>query len=118
MKRRTKAILIISPIVIVIIAYYVFFMLIDEYSYNMTTNTIQNDGVEYVLSKSLPTEFLDKKEKTIGKIKGSDSESAERWVIKIKGVDEHEMFLVTGLMNEELFVRKDKIDGFYKTLPQ
>lgn len=118
MKKRTKSILIISLIVIVIIAYYVFFIPIDEYSYNRSTNTIQKDGVEYVLSKSLPSEFLDKKGKTIGEIKGSDSESAERWVIKIKSVDEHEMFLVTGLMNEELFVRKDKIDEFYKTLPQ
>jgi hypothetical protein len=53
-----------------------------------------------------------------GEIKGSDSESAQRWVVKIKGVDEHEMFLVTGMMNEELYVRKDKIDEFYKTLPK
>lgn len=94
MKRRTKAILIISPILIVIIACYVFFMPIDEYAYNRTTNTVQKDGVEYVFSKSLPSEFLYKKEKTIGKIKDSDSESAERWVIKIKGVDEHEMFFI------------------------
>jgi len=39
------------------------------------------------------------------------------WVTKIKGVDEHVMFLVTGLMNEELFVRKDRIEEFNKTLP-
>jgi hypothetical protein len=91
-------------------------MPIDDYSYNRDANTIQKDGVEYVFSKSLPSEFLDKKEKTIGKIKDSDTESAKRWVIKIKGVDEHEMFLVTGLMNEELFVREDKIEEFYKTL--
>ena len=118
MKKRTKATLIISPIVIVIIAYYVFFRPIDEYSYNNTTSIIQKNGVEYVLSKSLPSEFLDEKEKTIGEIKGSDSESAERWVVKIKGINEHEMFLVTGLMNEDLFVRKDKVEEFYKTLPQ
>lgn len=108
-KKRTIAILIIS-LISIILGYYVFFMPIDEYSYNPSTNTIQKEGVEYVLSKSLPSEFLDKKGKVIGKIKGSDSESAERWVIKIKSVDEHEMFLVTGLMNEKLFVRKDKID--------
>jgi len=117
-KKKTKVTLIISPIVILILAYYVLFMKIDEYSYNKTTSIIQNDGVEYVLSNRLPSIFLDKKEKTIGKIKGSDSESAERWVIKIKGFDEHEMFLVTGLMNDELFVRKDKVENFYKTLPQ
>jgi methyl coenzyme M reductase subunit D len=115
-KKRTKAILIISPKVIVVIAYYVFFMPIDEYSYNKTTSIIQKDGVEYVFSNSLPSIVLDKQGKTIGKIKGSDSESAERWVIKIKGVDEHEMFLVTGLMNVELFVRKDKVEEIYKIL--
>lgn len=118
MERRTKANLIIPSIVIVIIACYLFFMPIDDYSYNRAANTIQKDGVEYVFSKSLPTEFLDKKGKTIGKIKDSNSESAERRVIKIKGIDEHKMFLVTGLMNEELFVRKDKIEEFYKTLPK
>ncbi|MBU3114794.1 hypothetical protein [Clostridium lacusfryxellense] len=117
MKRRIKTIFIICPILLLIIAYYVFFMRFAEYSYNTDTEVIQKDGVEYVLSNSLPSAFLDEKEKTIGKIKGSDSESAEKWVIKIKGVDEHEMFLVTGLMNVELFVRKDKIEEFNKTLP-
>lgn len=114
MKKRTKAFLIIS--LIVIITYYLLFMRFDEYSYNRITNTIQKDGVEYVRSNSLPSEFLDKQNKTIGKIKGSDFESQERWVVKIKGIDEHEMFLVTGIMNQELFIRADKVGEFNKTL--
>ena len=116
MRKKTKAIFISSPIVILIIVYYVFFMRVDEYTYNTVTEILQKDGVEYVQSNSLPSSFLDEREKTIGKIKGSDSESAEVWITKIKIVDEHVMFLVTGLMNEELFVRKDKIDEFNKTL--
>ncbi len=120
MKKRAKVILIISPIVlaIAIITYYQLFMKLDKYSYNRSTNTIQKDGVEYVLPKSFPSTLVDNSGKTIGKINGSDSESQERWVVKINGVDEHEMFLVTGLMNEELFVRKDKVEEFNKTLPQ
>ncbi|GFP75135.1 hypothetical protein [Clostridium fungisolvens] len=116
MKKRTKSISIVFPIVLLIMAYYIFFMRIDKYTYNRDTNTIEKDGIEYVRSNSLPSEFLDKENKTIGKIKGSDSESAERWVIKIKDIDEHEMFLVTGIMNQELFIRADKVAEFNKTL--
>ncbi|MBK1813592.1 hypothetical protein JHL18_23525 [Clostridium sp. YIM B02505] len=116
MKKRTKYILIVFAIVLLMIACYVFFIRIDKYTYNRDTNTIEKDGIEYVRSNSLPSRFLDKENKTIGKIKGSDFESQERWVVKIKGIDEHEMFLVTGLMNQELFIRSDKVEEFNKTL--
>jgi hypothetical protein len=120
MKNRIKTILIGSSlsIAILIVAYYLFFRPADAYTYDCTTSTIQKGSVEYVPSKSLPSKFLDKREKTIGKIKGSTSTSAERWVVKIQGIDEREMFLVTGLMNVELFLRKDKLEEIYKTLLQ
>jgi hypothetical protein len=121
-KNRTKVIWVISSMLIVIlvvtISYYLMFSSPNVYNFNRTTNTVENHGVEYVLSKSLPSDFLDKREKTIGKIKGSNSTSAERWVVKIKGVDGDEMFLVTGLMNQDLFIREDKVEAFNKTLPQ
>lgn len=92
-------------------------MSLAYYSYNSSTNTVQRDGIEYVLPKSFLSEYFFNRGKTIGKIKGSNSESAHRWVVKINGIDDHEMFLVTGLMNVELYVRKDKIQEFNKTLP-
>lgn len=116
MKRKKKAIFIISLIIILMIVCLVFIMRLGAYSYNATTETIEKDGVEYVLAKSFPSSFLDEREKRIGKIKGFFV--GETWVIKIKNVDEHEMFLVTGLMNVELFVRKDKAEEFNKTLAQ
>lgn len=92
--------IIISTVIILAIAYYAQFMRLEVYTYNEVTETIQKDGVEYVIAKSLPSSFLDKKEKKIGEIKGDKFLESKKWVVKIKGIDEKEMFLVTGVMNE------------------
>lgn len=118
MKKGIKIFLIIASIILLfIVVYYVRFMRLDVYTYNESTRIIQKDSVKYVASQSLPSSFLDKKEKTIGKIKDANFWAAKQLVVKIKGIDDKEMFLVTGMMSEELFVREDKIEDFKKTLP-
>jgi hypothetical protein len=80
-------------------------MRLEVYDYDVNTNILSKDGIEYISSGSETSSH--ETEKTIGRCRNDRFLGFKTWIVKLKSIDEKEEFLVRGLMYEALYVRRN-----------